>query len=211
MDTHFERNNGGCPSKGFILRATLLWQFDGNEGEPCEAPASPRPGRSALHFKAARKISQTSCDYPIGGLTTVTMAPPEMVLMVAVIVAASATSPVTSPSESTEATMTFELVQDTSSDTPLPTPSTSVAVISTVSPTWIDVEEGETAMAATVGPPCSAAWNKNPRTLRIRRLPRVREDTVNSPSDHIGAIGLGPRNKSPALARHQREATACPI
>ena len=72
---------------------------------------------------------QTSSDYGVGGLTTVTVAPPEMVLMVAVIVAAPATNPVTSPSESTEATMLLELLQDTSPDTSLPTPSTNVAVI----------------------------------------------------------------------------------
>ncbi len=61
--------------------------------------------------------------------TTVTLAPREEVPAVAVIVTAPAATPVTSPSPFTEATLLFELVQDTSPGTSLPTSSTNIALI----------------------------------------------------------------------------------
>ena len=59
----------------------------------------------------------------------ITGAPPEIVPDVAVIVTAPALTPVTSPNSLTEATLVFELAQDTSPDTSLPAPSTNLAVI----------------------------------------------------------------------------------
>ena len=69
--------------------------------------------------------------YGVGeaGSTTVTLALPERVPDEAVIVDAPAASPLTSPWLVTEATVRFELLQDTLPGTSLSAASSSVAVI----------------------------------------------------------------------------------
>ncbi len=78
-----------------------------------------------------RRPAAPSCrHYGVGGFesTTVTVAPRETVPEVAVTVAAPTATPVTRPALLTEATLLFELAQDTLPGTSVPALLTNVAI-----------------------------------------------------------------------------------